>query len=223
MLSQIADGVFTASQPLRFAGLQVGARMNVIALGGGNLLIHSPIRPSDELRAAVEKLGRPSILLAPNKYHHMWFGEWMKLYPEAQAWAAPGLHKKRSDLRFTGIVEAGTHFGPDVEQLHWEGNPTLHEIVLHHKPSRTMITCDLVHNLGPERPPVTRFFFKLLGGYGGVKTNVADRFMTRDRAAARVSLERVLDWKFERLVMAHGTPVLGNGRDAFAAAYSWLK
>jgi hypothetical protein len=224
MLSRFAENVWTSDMPLRFAGVAVGARMTVVKLGDGRLLLHSPVKPNDELRAEVEKLGRPSLFLAPNKYHHLFIKPWMEAYPDAQAWAAPGLPKKRKDVAFAGVCEDGkAPWAPDVEHLCWRGSPAVNEVVLFHKPSRTLVSCDLVHNLGPDRPGFTRFVFGLMGGYGGVKTNLVDRLATRDRVAARASLERVLAWDFDRLIMSHGTPVETGAHAAIENAFAWLR
>jgi hypothetical protein len=224
MLQPFADGVWTAEQQLRYLGVPVGARMTVVRLADGRLLIHSPIRPTDELRAEVEKLGTVALLLSPNKYHHLFIKPWMEAYPGAQAWAAPGLPKKRKDVTFTGVVEDGAGpWAPDVEHVVWRGAPILNEVVLLHRPSRTLICCDLVHNLLPEHAGSTKFFFWMLGGYPGVRTSLLDRLANRDRAAARASLDRVLAWGFDRMIMAHGSPVATGAHDALAGAYRWLR
>ena len=43
-----------------------------------------------------------------------------------------------------------------------------------------------------------------------------------DRAAARRSLETLLALPFDRLIVGHGTPLSTGGKEAVAAAYSWL-
>lgn len=224
MLSPFADGVWVAHQPLKYMGLSVGARMTVMKLADGRLMVHSPIFLTDELHAEVDKLGKVALLLAPNKYHHLFVKDWQAAYPSAQAWAAPGLPKKRRDVSFTGVVEDGAGpWAPDVEHVCWRGAPIVNEVVVFHRPSRTLVTCDLVHNLLPPMDGYTKFTFTLLGGFGGVKTNLLDRVIQRDRPAARASLERVLAWDFDRLVMAHGTPVPTGARDLFTDAYRWLR
>ncbi len=43
--------------------------------------------------------------------------------------------------------------------------------------------------------------------------------LLRDRAAVRPQLQRVLEWDFDRIVVAHGEPVECDGRRVFAAAF----
>src|SRR5262249_17087896 len=66
MLRSLHENLWVCEQPFGFFGLQVGARMTVIRIAGGDLLLHSPIAPTAELRAEVEALGPVKFLMAPN-------------------------------------------------------------------------------------------------------------------------------------------------------------
>jgi hypothetical protein len=188
--------------------------------------VHSPVRPTDELRAEVDALGPLKFLVAPNRFHHLFIKPWMESHPDAQAYAAPGLDKKRPDVGFHAILDdsAGTAWGwaPDVEHLLWRGAPMMNEVVFFHAPTRTLVLTDTAHNLGGDRPWFTRAVFRMLGGFGGFKTNVADRLMARDRVAVRATVERILAWDFERVIVAHGAVLDGGGREAMRRAYDWL-
>jgi hypothetical protein len=46
--------------------------------------------------------------------------------------------------------------------------------------------------------------------------------LTRDRKAARASLERVLQWDFDRIIMAHGEVLQSGGKTAMQKAFRWL-
>ena len=77
-------------------GLEVGARMTVLALEGG-LLVHSPVAVDPE---TVAHLGTPRWVVSPNKLHHLHIGPWIE--GGLEGWAAPGLPEKRPDLAFSG-------------------------------------------------------------------------------------------------------------------------
>jgi hypothetical protein len=49
-----------------------------------------------------------------------------------------------------------------------------------------------------------------------------ERFLVRDRDRCRASLRRILDWPFDRVVVAHGTVVESGGRERLTDGYSWL-
>lgn len=91
-----------------------------------------------------------------------------------------------------------------IDVLPWRGAPTLGEVVFFHRASRTLVATDTVHNIGPEAAPMTRFAFNALGGYGRMSTSVIDRFLNRARAAARATVDSILKWDFQRVILAHG-------------------
>ena len=44
----------------------------------------------------------------------------------------------------------------------------------------------------------------------------------RDKAAARASVERILSWDFDRILLCHGPIVESGGKAVFREAYSFL-
>jgi hypothetical protein len=197
--------------------------MTVARCASGGLLLHSPIAPTTELRAAVDALGPVESLVAPNRWHHLYIGAWMNAYPNARAFAAPGLERKRRDIAFHGVLDdAPGPWAPDLEHVPWRGAPVMSEVVFFHRASRTLVLTDAAHNFASGRPWFTRTVFRALGGYGGFRSTRPDRWLTKDRAAARASLERVLAWDFDRVIVSHGDVLDGGGRDALRAAYAWL-
>jgi hypothetical protein len=208
--------VHVAEAPQRFFGLEVGARMTVLDLGG-DLLVHSPIAMDP---AALEPLGRPRWVLAPNLFHHLYVGPWIDAGLEA--WAAPGLPEKRPDLPFAGVVEPGTApFGPDVVLLPLACFPMTREVVLLHRPSNTLVVTDLVFHFTSEAPWATRAGMRCIGGYPGCRTTLLERFGI-DREIARRELEMLAEWDFDRLVMAHGEVIEAGGKSALLTAFDWL-
>jgi glyoxylase-like metal-dependent hydrolase (beta-lactamase superfamily II) len=63
---------------------------------------------------------------------------------------------------------------------------------------------------------------RLLSSYGRFGPSRLDPFLIRDRRAARQSLERILAWDFDRVVVAHGDVLENGGPDALRAGYAWL-
>ena len=48
------------------------------------------------------------------------------------------------------------------------------------------------------------------------------RFAIRDGQAARRSVDRLLGWDFDRVVVAHGEVLESGGREALRQGYAWL-
>jgi glyoxylase-like metal-dependent hydrolase (beta-lactamase superfamily II) len=63
---------------------------------------------------------------------------------------------------------------------------------------------------------------RLLRSYGRFGPSKLDPLLIRDRRAARQSLERILAWDFDRVVVAHGDVLEAGGRGALRHGYSWL-
>lgn len=215
-MREIASGVHTLERPLRFLGIEVGTRMTVLQLADG-LLVHSPIDvPPETLRT----IGEPRWVLAPNKLHHLFVGPWIDAGLEG--WAAPGLPEKRRDVPFTGVVESGTHpFGPDVEVVTLSCFSLSNEVVLFHKPSRTLLVTDLVFNFSRTAPWLTRFIMGCALCYPGCKASLIER-IGMNRQIAREEIATILGFGFERIVMSHGEIVETDAREVWAGAYRWL-
>ena len=224
MLREFAPNLWITEQPLRFFGIELGARMTVVRLAGSRLLLHSPISHSREVAQQVEGLGSPAFLLAPNRFHHLYVHDWQSAYPTCRLYVAPGVETKRPDLRVSGIL--GESPVPDwsdvLDQTLVGGFPLANEVVFFHKPSATLIASDLVFNVDAASPALTRLAFRLMGAYGRPSSTVLERLLIRDRAAFRRSLARILSWPIQRMVIAHGAVVEAGGHAALADAYSWL-
>ncbi len=215
-MHEIAPCIHILDRQLRFFGLEVGTRMTVLQLADG-LLVHSPIDvPPETLKA----LGEPRWVLAPNKLHHLFVGPWVDAGLEG--WAAPGLPEKRPDVPFTGVVESGTYpFGPDIEVVTLTCFSATNEVVLFHKPSRTLLVTDLVFNFPRTAPWLTRAAMWCAGCYPGCKTSLLERVGMK-RAIAREEIKTIQGFGFARIVMAHGNVVETDAGGAFARAYRWL-
>jgi hypothetical protein len=215
-LTGIADGVHVAEASQRFLGLEIGARMTVLELDGG-LLLHSPIATD---AVSLSDLGTPRWVLAPNLFHHLYVGPWVD--QGLEAWAAPGLEAKRSDLTFKGTLARAEHpFGDDIELFSLTCFSMTNEVVVLHRPSATLVVADLVFNLPPTAPWATRAGMRAILGYPGCRSTLLERLaMKRDRARREVG--ELLELPFDRLVMAHGDVVEEGGPDALHEAFRWL-
>ena len=223
-LRQLAENLWVAERPQTFYGLPVGTRMTVVRLAGDRLLLHSPVALDTGLRAELDALGRVSFAVAPNRVHHLHAGEVATAYPGTRLWVAPGLERKRPDLRFEAVLgdDAPAEWRDEVAQVFFRGRPYENEVVFFHRASRTLVMCDLAFNFGPRSPAPTRILMKLLRSYGRFGPSTLDPLLIRDRRAARESLERILAWDFDRVIVAHGDVLESGGRELLRRGYSWL-
>lgn len=223
-LRKLAENIWIAERPQRFYGLEVGTRMTVMRLADGSLLLHSPVALEPELRRELDALGPVRFAVAPNRVHHLYAGAVAQVYPQARLWVGPGLERKRPDLRFVAILgdDAPAEWREEVSQTFFRGRPYENEVVFLHRPSRTLILCDLAFNIGPRAAAPTRLLMKLIRSYGRFGPSKLDPLLIRDRSAARRSLERILAWDFDRIIVAHGDVLESGGHEALRQGYSWL-
>ena len=223
MLNAVAENLWEASQPLRFIGAEIGCRMTCVGLSTGAVAVHSPIRATPALLASVDELGSVDWLIAPNAFHHLFLQDWRERFPDATVLVAPKLLTKRRDLGgAVELAEAPASWGQELEMLPISGFPQVNEYVFFHRPSATLIVTDLAFNFGRDSPFLTRWLIRLGGRLGELSPTVVERLLIRDRAAFRESLERVLEWPFDRVVVSHGEVLDSGGRSALAHGYNWL-
>ena len=223
-LRPLAPGLWVAERPLRFLGMELGARMSVLRLGDGGLLLHSPVRLDPHLRAELDGLGPVRALVAPNRFHHLFVADYLAAFPDARGYAAPGLERKRADLGFYDVLddEPPPLWAGRLDQLVFRAMPILNEVVFFHPATRTLIVTDLVFNVQRAESAIDRVLLRLDGVYRRVAIGRVERRFVRDRRAARAAIDRVLAWDFDRLVLAHGDVLEHGGREALRAAFAWL-
>ena len=223
-LQALGPSLWTRSVPhrMRDLGLQIGARMNVVRLASGELVVVAPLPPDDDLVAEVRSLGTVRDLVAPNLQHHLYVGEWRKRFPEARLHVPRHLGTKRPDLVGSAVL-GDDSWDPELHHVEILGcERYLGENVFVHAASGTLIVADLVHNLPPSKHLWTKIYGTLMGFDGKVALSRAIRLAFRDRAATRRSLDTLLALPWSRIVPAHGEVIEGDAKQALRDAYAWL-
>ena len=223
-LLPFAPGVWVSSAPVQFLGLRLTATMAVLSLTDNSLLLYSPVAMTPSRRRAVEELGPVAHLYAPNLLHHLWIGEWATAFPSARLHAPARLAKKRPDLRIARVHGTAPEpaFAGVIDELRIDGF-RLDETVLVHRPSRTLVVADLVHNVGRPGHWWTKLYTQSMGFYDRVALSRMIRWTAfSDRAAARRSFNKLMTLPFDRLILGHGEPLSVGAHEALAAAYTWM-
>jgi hypothetical protein len=189
-------------------------------LASGALVVVSPIALSDALATAVEALGHVDHLVAPNRLHHLYMDAWRARYPQARLFAPASLAEKRPDLKLDEPLDEGAPaaWGGEIDALLVRGAPSIDEVVLLHRPSRTLWVTDLVFNLTRSRGVMSALVFALIGISGRLAQSRVWRFAIKDREAAAQSAQQLLSWDFDRIMPAHGELVEQATRSVLAAA-----
>jgi Domain of unknown function (DUF4336) len=221
----VAPELWVVETPLRFRGIEVGRRMTVVRLASGGLLIHSPAPLTPDLREALGQLGEVRFVVPASSLHgHLFMEQYRGAYPDVELFSVPGLDRKRRDLEFDGLLGSSPdpRWGEEVDQVALLGHRFVTEIVFLHRASRTVIVGDLGFTVGESAPSPLRAFARAARIYGQLRPTPMFRLGLRNRAAARRSLDQILDWDFDRVVVGHGESLETGGKSALRSAYSWL-
>jgi hypothetical protein len=222
MLRLIADDLWVADQPLRYLGVALTTRMTIVRLADGALVVHSPIRLTDELRSAAASAGRARFIIAPNRFHHLFVPDWQQAYPDAQTFCAPGLDTKRADLKFTAILgdDPPAAWANEMDQAFMRAFPPLNELVFFHRKTRTLIFTDLLFNIARHDSAYGRFLLRLDGAFHGLAIPRSFRLiLRRRRPECAAFLNRLLSWDFDRVILAHGEIINSGAKPAVERAW----
>jgi hypothetical protein len=240
-LKAVAEGVWIADGPViryGYLGLRFPfpTRMTVLRLANGGLWLHSPTELSPALRREVDALGAVEHLIAPNRIHYWWLGEWAAAYPEAATHAAPGVRKQaRRNTRFAAyqfdltpaMAMAGnaSPWPDEIDMLVVPGG-YLSEAVFLHRASRTLILTDLIQNYERLKiaSPLFRFMSRLSGAAdpdGKMPFDLRLTFFWHRKPLA-AAVRQMIAWEPERIIIAHGRCYEGNAVAELKRAFRWL-
>ena len=222
MLTRWADDVFTETRRMKFFGVECGTRMEVVRLRGGGLFVLSPVALIPELRTEIDVLGEVRAVVAPSVFHHMFVGQWMAAYPKAVFAACPGLEWKRPDLGSSAVLGDQPHpiWADDLEQVYFSARRE-NEIDFFHRASGTLLVTDALLNLSTHPQLSTRLVAKLMAN-SALGLGWMEFLMVRERRFAWRQVDRMLEWDFDRILLAHGAPVERDGKAVLRRAYDWL-
>ncbi len=222
-LQPFGTEIWIADDWLQTLGMTIPVRMTVIRLEDRRLFIHSPLALSPQLRAQLDALGDVRYVIAPNRFHHLFAADY-GAYPDARLFLAPGLERKRTDLRYQALLGdvPPPQWSGQIDQALFRGAPLLNEATFFHRASRTLILTDLALNIHHTPSRLARWYFRINGVYGHLGQSWVIRLLTRDQHAARRAVEKMLQWDIECILMAHGQPVTIAGKTAFRGLFGWL-
>ncbi|WP_261858567.1 DUF4336 domain-containing protein [Photobacterium sanguinicancri] len=223
MIEWATDRLWYYDMPLNVSGIPVGARMTVIRLNNKKLLIHSPIQLTTKLQLALSKLGQIHAIVTPNINHHLFLSEWWLAYPDAYFFAPPGLQQKRSDLIFDDALSATTPalWRNQLLQTLIRGSDKMEEVVFCDPQSHTLIVGDTLAWMKDCTNPLSIGLALLNGCYQQPAMPLYWRLSFHDKTRLRQSLQEILTWPFDRIILAHGRVIPENGKQYFADAFAW--
>lgn len=211
--------------PIHYAGTRFEARMTIVALASGQLLLHSPCAIDDALHGAIEAIGPVAHIVAPGNFHHLHVASAQAAFPHAKTWLCPGVEAKQPQLAFDGLLgdTAPPDWAGEIDQVLVRGSRWMWEVAFFDRASRTLVLVDLIENFTERTPGINfmlRFWMKLFGMWNRPKPAPEYQLGWRDRSAAAASLRRILAWDFERIVLSHGDLIERDARHTAERAWA---
>lgn len=209
-----------------FGVLPFTTRMTVVRLETGGIWLHSPVSPTVERRRAIDQLGPIEHLIAPNKIHSLGIKPWKSFYGSARVWASPAFKKRHPDIDVDAMLanDVETTWSREIDHCTIDGHSVLDEVEFLHRPSRTLILTDLIQKHDRAGNSLIwrgiKHWVGVLGEDGGVPLDI--KLSVRRKAEMRRSIDTILGWDFDNLIIAHGHCIRGNAKEAVKRAFEWI-
>jgi hypothetical protein len=227
VLDAFGSSLYVADGPtVPFLGFPYPTRMALARLTDGTVWAWSPIPLTPELERAVDAIGPVRHIVSPNKLHHLFLAQWAERWPDARLHAPPGLARRKPGLQFDAELgdEPDPAWSTDLDQTIFRGSFAVEEVAFFHRPSRTAIFGDLVQRHDPAQMSGLKGMLMrldgLVGGHGSTPREWRASFLRR--RPARAARARVLAWKPERLLIAHGARAEADATRILARALAWI-
>lgn len=217
---QIAEDVALMQFPLRGFGIDFGRNVTLLRLRDGRMLIHSTAPFSLEDVATIRRFGEPSWLVDATLMHNTFAPQARSAF-EKIPYLAPAGFAKVSGVAIEPLDSPPAEWTGEIDVLQIGGLRKINEHAFFHRASRTLVLADLLFHFSADTKGWPRVFVRYAMGLPElIGISAFFRLMIRDREAFRRSVARMLDWNFERVIVAHREVIEADGprylRDALA-------
>lgn len=212
--------------PSAWGGTKFDARMTVIRLASGELMLHSPCEITVAMAEEISTIGPVAHIVAPGNFHHLYVATAQAAFPAARTWICPGVERRHPGLKYDGVLGdvALADWASEIDQVLVHGTRIMREVAMFHRASRTLILVDLIENFTDATPHTggaLKFWFKyLLHMWNNPRPAPEYRIGWSDRQAAAKSLRRILAWDFQRIVLSHGDLIERAAHEVATKAWS---
>lgn len=211
-LQPIAENLWLLAYPLKMLGADLRRNVTLIRLRSGKVVIHSTAPFSPEDVTAIRALGEPGWLLDGILRHDTFAKDGREAFPGIPYLAPPGFSEVVG-FPTIPIVPAPAEWEGELLAHEIQGAPEARDTALLHQPSRTLILTELVFNFGEDEPLWTELLLRVaVGGEHHPGMSRPFKLGVKDEAAFRESMETILSWDFDRVMVGHGDVIAQDGK-----------
>jgi Domain of unknown function (DUF4336) len=207
---EIPGQIWVHQRPLWFGGVKIRSRSTIVRLKNGELWVHSPAPPDDDLRRELDGLGDVRWIVVPNKFHHLEAPALKSKYPQAEVIGPSAARQRNPSLELDHDLADVSTFAdqmPEIRMLPLAGVPFLDETTFFHEPTGTLIAADLMMSGSPQDHLSWRWASRVFGP-------------TPELVGA---LEAMLSLPLERVLVAHSDSIVEKPREQFAALLAFAR
>lgn len=221
MMIKLNDRVYTYDYQFKMGGgLYFPARCSIVKNEEGLTLI-SPGPFHEAVFNQIHTLGTVKHIVAPNSFHHSYLNTSIRHFPGATVYMHGALSKKYpghfhaepKDLLRTQKVG-----GLDIKQV--QGHKALSETVFYEAETKTLILTDLLFNIKTTKNMISNLVFKALRLKGQTRLSPLVKYTIKDKSLFTKSLNEILNWDIQNIVMAHGEPITQDASRTLQAAWN---
>lgn len=141
----------------------------MIRLDKGELFVHAPVAPTKEYVTMLKELGNVKYIVLPVTAveHKVYMAKFVKQFPQAKVYVAPGQFSWPIDLplgfKVDGILteenKKDVPFAKEIDYTGWFYRPftgSISEVAFFHKKSKTLLVTDAVIYIDEEPPEVLK-------------------------------------------------------------------
>lgn len=217
-VAPIADEVFVVRGSLLLNPLIRISRNMVVVRDGGDLTLVNPVRLNDAGMAALQRLGRIRHIVQLGALHGL-DDHWYRQHFDVETWARPGSVKYPPPPGHR-LLDPAQPLPFGGAQLFCFNGTQPESALLLDRGHGLLLTCDAIQHYGDYHQHST--MAKLVMPFIGFpKTTLVGpiwlKAVTPPGGSLRADFERLLQWRFDSLLSAHGS-LLASGAHAAAAA-----
>lgn len=210
--------------PLKFLGASFGRVVTIFRLKNDILVIHSTGPFSEADTDAINKMGAVAGIVDVTNFHDTYAEVGRNAFPDARYFAPEGFPLAEK-LKPESIENGAELWDEELEWVRLDGAPTLNEWACFHPESKTLVIADLLFNCKPN-DLASKVFFAFAGIRGWPGNSRLFRLCIRDRNAFQASIQKIISWDFQRIIVAHGDAILENAKAVFISAiqraFPWM-
>lgn len=207
---KLAPDLWFKSFPLKMLGANLRRNVSVIRLASGKLIIHSTGPFSTDDVAEIAGMGEPVWLIDTLLRHDTFTEKGRAAFPNARYLAPAGF-----PLPCEPLLPPPAEWQEEIAIASVDGAPDFGEVVMLHRPSRTLIVADLLFHFENDESWWTKLLLAAATVGGHFQPGMTKPFKAaiKNSAAFRASIDNVLAWDFDRIIVGHGVPIESGGRE----------